>query len=200
MSRLDEFLAARAVHLSIDMQNAFAKGGIWEAPWMERVVPVVVALTERFAGHTVFTRFVTPSSPDEMPGAWKSYYSLRSEVLSGRLDPHMVELVPELARFVPPARVFDKTRYSAFAVAELHAHLRERGIETLIVTGSETDMCVLASVLGAVDIGYRVVLVKDGICSSSDAGHDAQLRTYGTRFRDQVEIAEADAVLGRWRP
>ena len=200
MSRLDAFLAGTAVHLSIDMQNAFAKGGIWEAPWMERVVPVVAALTERFADHTVFTRFLTPEKPEAMPGHWQSYYSRRPALLAGTLDPGMVELVPELRRFVPPALVVDKYRYSAFATPPLHAHLRGRGIDTLIVTGSETDMCVLATVLAAVDIGYRVVLVKDGICSSSDEGHDAQLLTYGTRFRDAVEIVEADTVLQNWKP
>ena len=39
-------------------------------------------------------------------------------------------------------------------------------------SGSETDVCVLATVLDAVDIGYRVIVVRDAICSSSDEGHD----------------------------
>ena len=39
-------------------------------------------------------------------------------------------------------------------------------------------MCVLATVIGAVDHGYRViVVVTDAVCSSSDEGHDAMLET-----------------------
>jgi hypothetical protein len=37
---------ANAVHLSVDMQNLFAPGGIWETPWMERVLPAIVAIAE----------------------------------------------------------------------------------------------------------------------------------------------------------
>jgi hypothetical protein len=32
----------------------------------------------------------------------------------------------------------------------------------LIVMGSETDVCVLATIMGAVDHGYRIILVLDG--------------------------------------
>jgi nicotinamidase-related amidase len=44
-------------------------------------------------------------------------------------------------------------------------HLRAREAEGLIVTGSETDVSVLATVLGAVDLGYRIIVVRDAICS-----------------------------------
>ena len=37
---------SNAVHLSIDMQNLFASGGIWATPWMERVLPAIVAVAE----------------------------------------------------------------------------------------------------------------------------------------------------------
>ena len=60
----------------------------------------------------------------------------------------------------PPARVFDKPGYSAFAGPRLCQHLQERGAGTLIVTGSETGVCVLPTVIGAVDHGYRVILVS----------------------------------------
>jgi nicotinamidase-related amidase len=36
-----------AVNLCIDMQNFVARGGIWENPWMERVLPVIVEMTAR---------------------------------------------------------------------------------------------------------------------------------------------------------
>jgi nicotinamidase-related amidase len=42
-----------------------------------------------------------------------------------------------------------------------------------VITGAETDVCVLSTVLNAVDLGFRVVIVEDALCSSSDVGHDA---------------------------
>jgi hypothetical protein len=74
---------------------------------------------------------------------------------------------------LPPATVIDKTRYSAFAEPELVEHLRQRDADALIVSGSETDVCVLATVLDAIDIGYR---------ESSCATRYAVLLTKGTRY------------------
>jgi nicotinamidase-related amidase len=44
-------------------------------------------------------------------------------------------------------------QYSTFACGRLRPFLRERRVDTVIVTGSETDICVLSSVLSAVDLG-----------------------------------------------
>ena len=74
----------------------------------------------------------------------------------------------------------------------------ERGIETLLITGSETDMCVLATVLGAVDLGLRVVIVTDGVCSSSDEGHDFLLTLYSKRFRHQIETIDSEILFAQW--
>jgi nicotinamidase-related amidase len=84
--------------------------------------------------------------------------------------------------------VVDKPAYSAFTAPALAPFLRDRHVTTLIVTGSETDVCVLASVLDAVDLGFRVLVVEDAICSSSDQGHDALMTIYRTRFSEQIEL------------
>jgi nicotinamidase-related amidase len=78
------------------------------------------------------------------------------------------------------------------------AHLREREADALIISGSETDVCVLATVLSAVDLGYRVIVVRDAVCSSSDEGHDMLLRLYHTRFSEQIETADAATILSHW--
>jgi nicotinamidase-related amidase len=72
-------------------------------------------------------------------------------------------------------------------------------VDCLIITGSETDVCVLATVLGAVDLGFRVILVRDAICSSSDEGHDALLKVYHRRYAEQIEVADAETILREWR-
>ena len=191
-------LTSRTVHLCLDMQNLFAPGGPWPTPWLPRVLPVVAELAGRFPERTVFTRFITPEAATDMPGMWRHYYDRWRLTTRECLAPTQLELLPDLARFVPPAMVIDKSRYSAFAEPALAAHLIARGAHGLIVTGSETDVCVLATVLGAVDLGYRVILVTDGICSSSDEGHDALMTLYHRRFSEQIETATAEEVLARW--
>ena len=80
-----------------------------------------------------------------------------------------------------------------------YSHLRECRADAIVITGAETDVCVLAAVLGAVDFGYRVVIASDAICSSADATHDALLQLYKSRFSEQIEIAETELILASWR-
>jgi nicotinamidase-related amidase len=167
---------------------------------MERVLPIVAELAERAPEHTVFTRFIPPFRPEDMPGTWRIYYEHWREVTREHLDPRLLELMPPLQRLVPPATVLDKPVYSAFAGHKLRDLVRERGIDTLLITGSETDMCVLATVLGAVDLGLRVVIVTDGVCSSSDEGHDSLLTLYSKRYSYQVETVSSEIVLTQWPP
>jgi nicotinamidase-related amidase len=180
------------------MQQLFGAEGPWPTPWLERVLPIAVRLAERFPERTVFTRFITPANAAELPGSWKSYYERWKLATREHLDPRLLELLPPLAQFVPPAQVIDKTRYSAFAFSQLAGHLESRGADALIVTGAETDVCVLATVLGAVDRGYRVILVSDGVCSVSDEGHDRLLSLYQQRFSQQIETTDSETVLSAW--
>jgi nicotinamidase-related amidase len=191
-------LTDKTVHLCIDMQQLFSSEGPWATPWMERVLPVVAEIATRFPERTVFTRFITPRRPEDMPGMWQRYYQRWRDTTQEHIDSRLLELVPPLKRLVPPATVIDKTRYSAFVGSQLLAHLRDREADGLIVTGSETDVCVLATVLGAVDLGYRVIVVRDAICSSSDEGHEALLTVYHGRYSEQIETADAEDVLRRW--
>jgi nicotinamidase-related amidase len=133
-----------------------------------------------------------------MPGTWQCYYEKWKDATLERLDPHWLDLMPPLARLVPPAAVIDKSRYSAFSESGLLHELIKRRVDALIVTGSETDVCVLATVLGAVDRGIRVILVRDAVCSSSDEGHEAMLRICHDRFSEQIETADAQEVLSVW--
>jgi nicotinamidase-related amidase len=191
-------LTARTVHLCVDMQRICSAEGPWPTPWMHRVLPVVTELAGRYPERTMFTRFITPDRPHDMPGTWQRYYSRWREATREHLDPALLELLPPLAKLCPPATVVDKTRYSGFAEPNLLSQLQAREADGLIVTGSETDVCVLATVLGAVDLGYRVIIVQDAVCSSSDAGHDALMQLYHRRYTDQIEVADASTVLERW--
>lgn len=188
------------VHLCIDMQNLFADGTPWHTPWMKRVLPVVARIAESHPEQTVFTRFIPARHPDELPGSWRRYYRRWADLTLERIDPRLLELVPPLARLAPPAAVVDKRFYSPFAEPDLSNLLRERQIDSLVITGAETDVCVLAAVLDAVDRGYRVVLATDALCSSSDQTHDALMTLYRSRYSLQIEAVESEAILEAWRP
>ena len=191
-------LSGATVHLCVDMQNVFSEETPWHTPWMGRVLPVVEAIASRHAAETIFTRFIPPAEPHERPGAWQRYFERWRELTTTRIDPGLLELVDPLRRLVPPARVLDKSFYSPFHGTPLAAMLRERGTESLVITGAETDLCVLAAVLDAVDLGLRVIVPEDALCSSSDEKHDALLSLYRDRFSQQVETTSTDAVLAAW--
>ena len=76
---------------------------------------------------------------------------------------------------------------------------RRRWLDGLVITGGETDVCVLASALGGIDRGFRVVLVGDALCSFVDETHDALMELYLTRFTEQLEVTTVDEVLESWR-
>jgi nicotinamidase-related amidase len=158
---------------------------------MHRVLPIVTELASRHPERTVFTRFIPPMQATDMPGMWQRYYTRWKAATREQLDPALLDLLPPLATLCPPANVIDKTRYSGFMERELFEHLRSREADGLIMTGSETDVCVLATVLGAVDLGYRVIVVRDAVCSSSDEGHDALMTIYHQRYAEQIEVADA---------
>ena len=40
--------------------------------------------------------------------------------------------------------------------------------------------------------------VRDAVCSSSDEGHDILMRLYHARYTEQIETADAAAILARW--
>jgi len=187
-----------AVHLAVDMQNIFARGGVWETPWMERVLPVIVEIAARYTTRTVFTRFITPMNATDRPRRWRRYFGKWHCATRAELPSSELELVPALQRFVPPARVLDKPAYSAFSESLLAEFLLQKNVSTLVVTGAETDVCVLASILDAVDLGFRVVLVEDAVCSSSDAGHDALMTLYRTRYSEQIELIKSEELPMLW--
>ena len=189
-----------AVHLCIDMQLIFSKGSVWETPWMERVLPIVVEIAARHKERTIFTRFITPQTPAQRPGQWQQYYQRWKAATQEHLQPGQLDLVPALARFAPPAHIIDKPAYSAFYRSGLDVFLQEKNVRCVIVTGAETDVCVVSTVLDAVDRGYRVVIVEDALCSSSDAGHEALMTIYRTRMQEQIEVIGSSELPAVWRP
>ena len=190
--------AGATIHLCVDMQRLFAEATEWQVPWLPRVLPAVVEIASRHATDTIFTRFAPPATPAAAHGAWRSYYERWPQMTREVLDPGLLDLVHPLARLVPPARLIDKPANSAFSRPELAVALRRRRIRTLVVTGGETDVCVLATVMQAIDLGFRVVLPTDALCSTSDGAHDTVVDLFRARFSSQVEATTTEQLLRRW--
>lgn len=185
------------IHLCIDMQRMFAEDTPWHVPWMREISPQVEEVARWRPERTVFTRFVPPKRAGDMPGMWREYYEKWDTMTSDRLGPHMIDLVPSLRPLVPPARVFDKMTYSPWTSGELHRVLGGEGVEAVAISGGETDVCVLAAAIGAIDLGYEVILLKDAVCSGADQTHDASLELLGDRFSVQLQILPTEAFLAR---
>lgn len=192
-------LGPRCVHLCVDMQRLFGPGYPWSVPWLERVQPAIAAICARHPASTVFTRFIPAARPGMGQGTWRRYYRRWAAVTLERIGTEAVRIVPALERFSPPARVIDKSVYSPWSEGRLERLLRAWEVDTVVITGGETDVCVLATALGAIDRGLRVVMVTDALCSSSDKTHEALMDLYLTRFSEQMEAAETQEVLEYWR-
>lgn len=193
-----EGLNQQTAHLCVDMQRMFAEETEWRTPWMDRVLPVVEAIARHRPERTIFTRFIPPKTPGDVAGAWRDYFRRWSQFTQAEIDPGLLDIVEPLRALVPPATIFDKSVYSPFHDGRLAGWLREREVETLLVTGTETDVCVLAAVMDAIDHGFRVVLPQDGLCSGSDETHDALMRVYASRFSQQVELTTSQDIMRRW--
>ncbi|PTM94165.1 cysteine hydrolase family protein [Mycoplana dimorpha] len=185
------------IHICVDMQRLFHEDTPWHVPWMRRALPQVAAVADFRPERTIFTRFLPPDSAEQAVGAWKDYYRKWWMMTGEHLPRERLHLVAELAAMVPPARVFDKRIYSPWLTGGLHAVLSSEGVSTIAVTGGETDVCVLATVTGAIDLGYRVIVLRDAVCSGDDESYDAALELFERRFSTQLQLMSSDEFLAR---
>jgi nicotinamidase-related amidase len=187
----------RAAHVVIDMQALFADHPDWAVPDIQRIRGEVQRLAERKKDRTYWTRFMPAQSAEQAEGSWRRYYAHwpRATLEGGGRD--YVDLLPEQRALAGKAAVFDKPGFSAFSNAAFGAGLKNRGIDTLILSGVETDVCVWATALDAIDAGFFVVLAKDAMTSGSLEAHAAMLKVIVPRYDQQVfpmGSAELDAV------
>ena len=96
------------------------------------------------------------------------------------------------------SRVFwmDKRHYSAFSGTDLDIRLRERRVDTVILTGVLTDICVLHTAIDAYNLGYQIEVVKPAVASIWPENHAFALghfkNTLGAKLLDEnlLEITE----------
>ena len=94
--------------------------------------------------------------------------------------------------------VIDKPGYSAFAHTTLQQALVTHNIDTLLITGITTEVCVSSTLRAAIDAGYRCITVRDACASSDLALHDAALAMIGVEggiFGTIADSADMSALL-----
>ena len=91
----------------------------------------------------------------------------------------------------------EKRRFSAFiqGSSDLHAILRERGIDMIMVTGTLTNVCSLTTALDAMMLNYKVLMVSDANAALSDDTHNAALATFCELFGDVRTTDEVVALI-----
>lgn len=99
------------------------------------------------------------------------------------------QILPEL-KPEPGEPVIMKTTPGAFASTNLDQLLRNLGIESLLITGVVTDSCVESTARGAVDRGYKCIIVSDACAAHEAAAHQATLHSFQKYF-GRTEITEA---------
>ena len=88
-----------------------------------------------------------------------------------------------------------KRRFSAFiqGSSDIEAQLRSRGIDTLAVTGTLTNVCCEATARDAMMRNFHVIMVADGNATYTDAIHNASLTSMSINFAD---VMTTDEVIG----
>jgi nicotinamidase-related amidase len=93
--------------------------------------------------------------------------------------------------------VLPKKRYGAFSGNDLEFLLRNLDVETLVLTGVETEICVLATAYHAFNEDYRVIVASDGTAGLDPSLADAALRIIAREVGWVATCEEIGAALGR---
>lgn len=200
----------RTALLVVDMQRGFLDPGeAMEVPPARDIVPVVRDLVERFRSRrlpVVFTEFVYsprlpllvgalhPEHQPAPPGAPTGFGRPSSSCLEGHPSAGTVAaLAPR-----PDEAVVRKRWYDAFAGSPLDGVLRARGVTSLVITGTMTDICVLATVVGAFTREYRITVVEDGVATLWPEIQRATLDIIGRAYGRVVSSRQVADDIAAW--
>jgi nicotinamidase-related amidase len=190
---------SRAMHIVIDMQRLFADHPDWAVKDIGRIRAEVTWLAEYKPGRTLWTRFVPAQNADSAKGSWRKYYQAWPSATLDGGGAAYVDLLPEHRTLAGKAQIFDKSGFSAFTNEKFVNALQSAGIETLVLSGVETDVCVLATALDAIDAGFFVVLARDALTSGTVAAHQAVLDVVAPRYAPQMTIMNHAELEAAWK-
>lgn len=178
--------------LVVDMQNGFvSKGGSYDLLGMNteeyrKIIPKTKELIDFCRANLIpvfFTEAIRePSGIDLLTRVHRLLPVTREERLKapicvrGTWDARTInEIKP-----ADSDHVVIKRRDSAFQDTELRVWLQSEGINTLIICGVDTSICVETSLRDAFNIGYDVILISDATASGNSKHYETTLE----RVRD----------------
>ena len=202
----DDLDPARTALVAVDLQNGFmAPGQPAEIAQAREIVPDVnrLARATRAAGGTVvwLQNTITPES-EQSWSVWLGNFAgadwgprMRQAFTPGDFG-HA--LYPGL-NVLPGDLTVRKTRFSALVQgsSDLDAVLRARGLDTLIIVGTATNVCCESTARDAMMMNYKVFFVSDANACRTDEEHNATLAILMVMFADVRSTDEMIALLQR---
>lgn len=187
---------ARTALVVIDMVPFHVAGN----PYCRSIVGAIADLATalRAAGGAV--AWVVPATRPPLPHAVEFFgaATAASYACSGGTGPSAERLWPGLG--AEPGDVYaEKSAYSAFfpGRSDLPEQLTARGIDTVLIAGTVTNVCCESSARDAATLGYRVILLADATAARRDADHNATLHVVYRSFGDVRACAEIQALLAQ---
>jgi nicotinamidase-related amidase len=196
---------AKTAFVVVDMQNYFVKPGFQgEVPKARAIVPAInrlAATLRELGGHVVWIKNATNDTRE----SWSVYhdwlqtperrdrrYTSMDTAHEGHALWAELDARPEDAQIV-------KKRFSAFlpGSSDIVAYLRGRGIDTVLIGGTATNVCCESSARDAMMLNFKVVMVHDVLATYTDEEHNATLRNFYSIFGDVQTIDEAIVSLKR---
>ncbi|GLZ76743.1 hydrolase [Actinorhabdospora filicis] len=167
--------------------------------YAREIVPNIAALAGalRTAGGTV--AWVVPApGPESLRAVAEEFYGPEIAAVfraSGGEGPVRDRLWPEFEVDGERDLLVEKTAASAFfpGRSDLHEQLTARGVDTVLITGTVTNVCCESSARDASTLGHRVIMLADATAARRDADQNASLYTIYRSFGDVRTTAE---VLG----
>lgn len=195
---------ARTALVVVDMQTAFLKPGLpSEVPMAREIVPNINRLAAAFRAVGGSVVWVTTTFDENIFTEWSSF-------LGGTVSPEMAKRIarqlmegaeghplwPDMAAEDGDMRSV-KRRFSAFiqGSSDIEAQLRARGIDTLAVTGTLTNVCCEATARDAMMRNFHVIMVADGNATYTDAIHNASLTSMSINFADVMTTDEVISAI-----
>jgi ureidoacrylate peracid hydrolase len=196
---------SRTAHIIVDLQNGFMEpGATVELPVAREIVPNVNKICEAVRGVGGVNVFIRYLVDEETQVNWSSRFQdfaspqrRKAMIETFGKDCHGFALWPGLD-VQSPDLIVDKTRFGAFVPgsSKLHEILQARGIDTLIITGTATNVCCESTARDAMQMNYRVIFIADGNAALTDEEHNATLNNMVTLFADVMTTKEVVGFLG----
>ncbi len=191
----------------VDMQNCFcAPGAAGEVPLAKGLAPNInrLARQTRASGGVVVWVQSSISRKEDWP------VFLDTLIKPHLADHYVSDLTPGGEGFKlwpalepePNDLFVTKNRFSAFlpSACDLPQILRGRGIDTVLITGTLTNVCSESSARDAAMSDFKTIMISDGNATRSDEDHLATLRTFIAVFGDVRTTDQTVALLQAGRP